>query len=131
MTVYGSWIGSDASVGSFTSEWYAGRPEIAMMVAGYPQKAGMSVDAGNPGEHWKRVRIHVQASAADRFRIRAIDGSKDARGWLGFSEPFAVSEPSATRRYGGEFVLFAIGAALALLAAAASVLSARARTAPS
>lgn len=99
----GSWVESDAFQGTHTTGWYAARPRFTLLLAGYPalapnrldlemrNSAGTTTtlryDGPNPGEAWQPWAVTLPADAS-AFRIRAVDASSVAYGWLAFSEPF-------------------------------------------
>jgi hypothetical protein len=129
---WGSWIGSDASLGSVRTGWYDARTDARIWVAGYPTRTGISlfaeiIDDGNlethrlpirvldnPGERWTMVDIpfdHIGSKA--KFRIVATDNSTKAGGWVGFSTPFVAAKPSlASVLTQLSLVLLASGAAI-------------------
>lgn len=106
---YGSWLGTDQSVGSVQTAWYRAIPKFFLFIAGYPVHDGnelfiqlqtaqdgvinLPVSADKvPGETWIKKEVVLPASAgAIAFRIVAADKSRNAGGWLGFSEPFLIS----------------------------------------
>jgi hypothetical protein len=106
---FGSWLGSDRSVGEAQSSWYAAVPAFNILVAGYPvgERCEIVIEtretngklgriavfpAVNPGESWQMQTISLANSQQlSHFRIVATDRSTGARGWVGFSEPFKIA----------------------------------------
>lgn len=104
--LYGSWVGSDASVGSVHTQWFRAVPHFSILLAGYPTLPGNQLlievetkTAGtillaaasdqNPGEVWRAREISLpQEHEPVRFRFVATDASTMWRGWFGFSEPY-------------------------------------------
>ncbi len=102
----GSFVSGDAFVGAQTSGWYAARPRVAVMVAGFPmfppnqleievRRTGednllIPFQGENPRESWTRWVVSLPANA-EAFRIRGSDGTTSWGGWLCFTEPFAPS----------------------------------------
>jgi hypothetical protein len=105
----GSWLGSDAFEGVQETAWFRARSEITILLAGYPSRAPnrFEVDVqdrdggqrtiayagADPGEAWRPWRVHL-AARDTAVRIRAVDASGAAKGWLAFSEPFSAIEGS-------------------------------------
>lgn len=109
LPLFGSWMGSDHTTGHLVSQWYPASGSLCVMVAGYPGKEGnelaVDLDLGDgrsertmwqgvsPGETWQPFTVPPPRSGAPvRIRITAKDGSRDACGWLGVSEPFGLLE---------------------------------------
>lgn len=134
--LYGSWLGTDQSVGSVHTAWYRATPRFFVFVAGYPAHTGnrlfIQLQTANsgvidlpisfktaPGESWMKKEITFSASdQAAVFRIVGIDGSRTAQGWLGFSQPFLISgEDRAEDVKELFFVLFETATAIAMLLA--------------
>jgi len=106
---YGSWIGSDQSVGSAQSVWYDTKPNTYICIAGYPSHAGIelrlettdgSLPANSsrlvlkpdPGLTWQLLELPFQSvSPSTKFRLVAVDQSREWRGWVAFSTPFVLS----------------------------------------
>ncbi len=126
ITLYGSWLGTDASTGSFTSAWYPSTLGSSVMVAGYPTHPNMllelevksinqsirtvQITVVNPQETWSPVILPLPQDSTS-FRIHAADLSRSFEGWLGVSEPFVLSttpaEPSLGRT--GKISLYVAG----------------------
>ncbi|HVU35374.1 MAG TPA: hypothetical protein VHE61_18195 [Opitutaceae bacterium] len=101
----GSWLGGDGFRGEDVSPWYAVAPRFTIMVAGYPASAGnqlalefrtatgtvRTIEYGDrdPRETWQPWFISTPAGASE-FRIRAVDASSNAGGWLAYSEPYTI-----------------------------------------
>ena len=99
----GSWLDSDDFQGTCETNWYRARPAFTVMVAGYPALAPNRLELeyrradetirtlpyphANPGENWLPWNVSLPNEAV-AFRLRAVDGSSAAFGWLGISEPF-------------------------------------------
>ncbi len=108
---FGSWIGSDNSVGSMRSAWYPAKSEFNIFVAGYPTRPGLQMSLEvrtgsndivsvpvslekDPGLQWQSVTLSLKAVKAPKeFRIVATDQSKAWGGWLGVSAPFVPAAP--------------------------------------
>jgi len=107
LKVVGSWLGSDASMGTTTSLWYHTHTSFSLMIAGYPGNEGnylkleienqageitsIYLDDSNPGEAWVMKTIKLPKSLLpSKIRIVATDGSKSHGGWLGVSQPFVL-----------------------------------------
>jgi hypothetical protein len=108
VALYGSWVGSDASVGTAMTGWYPARPSFSFLVAGYPTKLGnalfleLKTKEGNvsrlpltfedPRERWQLQSVSLpETLSAVQFRLVAIDGSSLPGGWFGFSLPFEIA----------------------------------------
>lgn len=123
----GSWLGSDSFKGSYLTDWFQARPVMTLMVAGYPtqrpnrlevevmKKDGTSsiliFNGINPAESWQPWTVRLPTDAVS-MRIRAVDGSSELGGWLGFSQPFSPVVWSMACLW--PFVQIAAAAALAL-----------------
>ncbi len=99
----GSWVDSDAFQGTHTTGWYAAPRQCTILLSGYPalapnrlelelrHRAGATTtlryDGPNAGETWQPWAVTLPAKVS-AFRIRAVDASSVAYGWLSFSEPF-------------------------------------------
>jgi hypothetical protein len=99
----GSYIDGDRFRGTYASGWFGSRPQVALMVAGFPRGPGNALglearlDGGairplpysgaNPGECWRPWTVSLPPEA-NAFRIVAVDGSTTFRGWLAVSQPF-------------------------------------------
>jgi len=99
----GSWLGSDEFQGTHETQWYRARRNFMVMVSGYPALepnrleieyrrrdggvAALRYAGPNPGEAWRAWEVALPPDAVE-FRVRAVDGSSVAYGWLAFSEPF-------------------------------------------
>ncbi len=99
----GSFVDSDAFLGTHSTGWYAARRHFNVLLAGYPALAPnrlelefrtlrgatttLRYEGPNPGESWQPWAIALPADAA-AFRIHAFDASSVAYGWLAFSDPF-------------------------------------------
>lgn len=112
LNLYGSWLGTDTSLGAVHTAWYQVVPQFHVFVAGFPNRPGnqllvevatktarvvripLSQDR-DPAESWflNSVPLLRQVPNATRFRIVAVDGSAAWGGWLGFSQPFLVPHP--------------------------------------
>jgi hypothetical protein len=105
----GSWIQSDAFEGSFTTAWFKAARVVRIKVAGYPaQGDSVRLDLevrrrdgsptilpyrrADPGERWSDWIVRLPADVLS-VRIRAVDSSTQARGWLAFSAPFTADGP--------------------------------------
>ncbi len=106
--LYGSWLGSEKSVGKAYSPWYAPVPRMYIWVSGYPNQPDNQLAAevataksgivtlpisptGDPAETWTRIHLSLGGvKEPTKFRIVAVDGSTGAKGWLGFSQPFLI-----------------------------------------
>ena len=111
VSIYGSWLGTDASVGSIRTAWYRAVPHFQLFLAGYPSHPGnrvmVEVITSNsdvvqlpihvnedPGESWIVQPVSLKEIGQPvRFRVVAEDGSTDARGWLALSDPFFKNNP--------------------------------------
>lgn len=110
---FGSWLNSDASLGSATSSWYNLRPNTSIWIAGYPAHPGIALwveilsgparetsrlrlaTASDPGEHWILEKIPLpNDDLPAKFRIIAVDHSTAPGGWIGFSTPFVPAGAS-------------------------------------
>jgi hypothetical protein len=103
LATHGSWVDTDEFLGAQDTAWYAAREGFSILIAGYPSLApnrleievrlstgrtGVLRFAGeNPGENWRTWKPTLPRNATS-FRIRAVDASTAARGWLAFSDPF-------------------------------------------
>ena len=109
LRLFGSWLGTDATMGRAETSWFHSVPAVTLLVVGYPNSHGCQLyveqqtNAGvvertklpgdDPGEFWQFRTIPLANSAtATRFRIVAIDGSSQGGGWLGFSQPFQFTQ---------------------------------------
>jgi hypothetical protein len=106
---FGSWLGSDRSVGKAQSLWFPAVPAFHILVAGYAVGEGCEIFVEteetngkisriaispdvNPGESWQMQTISfANSQQLVRFRIVATDASTGARGWIGFSQPFQIA----------------------------------------
>jgi hypothetical protein len=128
---FGSWVGSDASMGNAQSAWFPWVPEFNLQVAGYPKGHGcelyvelqtasgavqrLPVPGEDPGETWQIRTISLpNGDGAARFRIVATDKSTKPGGWVGFSQPFQVGQN--TRELVRELLLVWLTACAALVA---------------
>jgi hypothetical protein len=133
VTLYGSWIGSDANEGSVVTSWFAPLAHFSMMVAGYPTKSNLSLEVEveyqngertrlaltdtNPRESWAQVDVALpRAGQIKRFRIRAADASRKTGGWLGFSAPYVIVQSTRDVIVGSllHFIMYA-GALLSMV----------------
>ena len=146
LQLFGSWTGTDKSVGSVRTRWYRAVRRFSVLIAGYPSHPGcqlfleLEAPGSNitrlplvieeaPGESWSRKEILLSASAADaRFRIVAEDNAIDAQGWLGFSEPFVITGTGVSED-AKELVLVILACANGLVMVLAPGLLIRARRA--
>jgi hypothetical protein len=101
----GSMIDGDSFTGEHLTGWYRAAPQIMVLVAGGPTRPGNRLRAEirhadghidsipcpgpEPGEAWQAWKMELPASAL-AVRLHAIDGNTGFRGWLAFSEPFAL-----------------------------------------
>ncbi len=101
----GSHIGGDAYQGEFVSGWFAPRPRVTVLVAGYPGVGGDRLtleirDARgevtaaafrhpDPADSWWPWTVTLPAGTA-AFRVHAVDGSSGEEGWLAVSAPFVA-----------------------------------------
>ncbi len=121
-----SWVGGDAYVGRQESGWYRVRPNLTLMVAGYPATAPNSLTLDvrlsdgsvrsfpysgiDPGERWLAWQPNLPVGST-AVSLRGYDGRTTARaGWLGFTEPFSLStaqswDPAAVLRTLGAVAL--------------------------
>jgi hypothetical protein len=92
--------------GSFTSGWFAARPQICVLVSGFPRMSGNTLElevrhqsgpvtsiafaSANPRDCWRPWAVNLPRDAV-AFRIRATDHTTVSDGWLAVSEPFAPS----------------------------------------
>jgi hypothetical protein len=99
-------VGGDAYTGKHVTHWYRAVPRITVLVIGGPTRPGneLSVEfqcaggrterlvfTGNePGESWQPWIFSAPADA-EALRIHAVDANRGFRGWLGFTEPCAVT----------------------------------------
>jgi hypothetical protein len=104
---YGSWLRSNTPTGSVHTMWYRAVPQFYTFVAGYPKHPNNQLVAevetarsgvvrvpvskyGEPGESWWLKKVSLRkVQQAVKFRLVAIDGSTAF--WLGFSQPFLIS----------------------------------------
>src|SRR5690349_19558484 len=122
LNIYGSWLGTDASVGSIRTAWYRAVPHFQLFLAGYPSHPGNRVRVEvvtrnsdvvqlpihlneDPGESWIVQPVSLKDIGQPvRFRVVAQDGSTDAQGWLALSDPFFQEQPNLVE-YGKELLL--------------------------
>jgi len=99
----GSWVDGDAYQGTHDTGWYQAKSRFTVLLAGYPALAPnrleleirsatgatqlIRYDGPNPGETWRAWELTLPTGTTT-FRIRAVDASSAAYGWLAFSEPF-------------------------------------------
>lgn len=129
---FGSWLGSDASVGTTRSGWFRATPKFRILVAGYPVGRGCELfiegqeadgriqritmpHGGNPGESWRTETISFANLNLSRFRLVAIDASAGLQSWVGFSQPFEFRESEAAERW-RQLLLVALTASAAFVA---------------
>ncbi len=139
ITVYGSWLGSDASTGSVTTAWYDRVRGVSMMVAGYPEHSHIKlvlevrgqnwshiiqVTSANPKERWTMVTIPLPVGT-EQFRIRAVDAAKSLDGWVGFSEPFSAGPDVRRPTFGltGLVSLYVAAALCGLIAIGSAIVA--------
>jgi hypothetical protein len=101
---WGSWLGSDASVGELHSPVFVAPTMLECFLAGYPGRSGLAVYLerqsdhqrfplqieGNsfPGEIWRPFHWRVPAGfRGQAVELVAIDSSTEYGGWLGVSTP--------------------------------------------
>ncbi len=116
LALMGSWLGSDASTGRTVSPSFQARRTFYVLIAGYPRLPGnsltveMEYDDGrtaslaladdDAGEQWTPVRVTLPRPIPAKVRIVAVDGATGARGWVGFSMPFAFVTGWRTATWG-------------------------------
>lgn len=105
LVLLGSWMNTDATTGRCVSSWFSVKDTFCLMVAGYPLEKGNSLvievatqsgltrslylTGQNPGEKWRLEKFSVdRKDLPAKARVTATDGTRDLRGWLGFSMPF-------------------------------------------
>ena len=111
---YGSWNGSDANVGSLSSDAFVLRPIFEISFAGYPFNAGMSAElvatdgsgmfnlrtATMPGQSWTRYTFRMPpAWIGKEVRFRGVDGSRMRDGWMGVADIFTMGRPQWLSRH--------------------------------
>lgn len=103
----GSWVGSDAFQGEYTTGWYAPPRAFLVKTSGYPALPGLSLEAAfrfpdghvetipyrgaNTGEAWYTWSIETPAEAV-AVQLRASDRTGELCGWLAFSAPFTIAD---------------------------------------
>lgn len=133
LNLYGSWLGSDKTVGSVVSRWFRAEPHFKLLLAGYESKPGNRilievstsrsqiyrlpvVLKSDPRESWVAEEISLETiKDSQQFRVVAVDGTSDAGGWIGFSDPFLVksTDAAALRQ---QSILLILATALSLVA---------------
>ena len=105
---FGSWLGSDQSLGAVKTSWFRAAPRFNILIAGYPSGHGCQLFIetqqtngatsripvslrSNPGESWEVRTIAFANPAVARFRIVAVDASTAGGGWVAFSQPFLIT----------------------------------------
>ena len=129
---YGSWMGSDTSVGSAHSVWYDVTPEIYIWVAGYPGRPGLELKVEtlsgasrvstspltlkpDPGTSWQMLKLPFQdTDLHGKFRIVAVDKAKSWGSWVGFSTPF-VSPRNEPQHLQNQLLMILLTASAAII----------------
>jgi len=133
MEKYGSWRGSNVTVGEMATAWYQPAARFGVFVAGYPKTSGnalaaevefqngtrkvVPIDAADAGEAWHYRTVAIGSIAgAVRMRLLARDGSDRAQGWLGLTEPLeADAGPLKAAEYGLRILLAMVASVTFLL----------------
>ncbi len=112
-TLWGSWCGADASTGELHSPVFEAPATLELFIAGYRREPGLQLFLEREDNH-ARYPLPAQQQAAETWvksqwnlasdlrgrelRLIAIDQAKDVAGWLGVSNPRAVSTAAAFQK---------------------------------